>query len=82
MQWERGERGTARSACSGQGARWLRRAQRQRQEGVSKFDSEWKRPCTFTFTSFSLKEPKKKRLLNERRWPEMLNVEVFEVQLC
>jgi hypothetical protein len=35
-------------------------------EGVSKFNSAWKRPRTFTFTSSSLKEPKKS-LLNERR---------------
>jgi hypothetical protein len=54
---------------------------------VSKFDSEWKRPHTFTFTSSSLKELKK-RLLNERRWPEMLNIEVqsstvlSQVELC
>jgi hypothetical protein len=31
---------------------------------------------------FQPKRAKKKRLLNERRWPEMLNVEVFEVQPC
>ena len=43
---------------------------------MSKFDSEWKRPHTFTFTS-SLKEPKKSlSLLDERRWQEMLNIEV------
>jgi hypothetical protein len=55
---------------------------------VSKFDSGRKRPYTFTFTS-SLKVPKKSlSLLDERRWQEMLNIEVqsstvlSQIELC